>query len=412
MEVDRIMAQDNKHGKTQNTRDKVADGLSSRWSYANEIISYARAKEPEGNWSNTQLITFEKKKYSSPELVKILPYYRFIIAVRLLFLACLEGIQEAFAGAALVLRGLRVGESSAIILGDIEYNGSIARCYVDKQVESKGKITNRLKNESSYRYVFIFGLLLDIVEMRKKQLREQGYSNEEINRSYLGSSYEDPTVPIDKTKVSAFLKSILILSGCENEDLRTVERDVFGEKGDDCDHDLSAHLFRRNFATYALNGGMSLQEVDALLGHENQKNKKIDYAGWDNAAVIVGKLNRCMNLGSITSRPNPSFLPVYLSNMSVIADGNKEYHFLVDRDGEIEGSFFTLEANDPIEIIVDGCEIDIPIMVQTSVDNIEDRKSRTVLSIIPSAEEIEQWIRIADETWEKSELGGGLINEK
>lgn len=410
--IERIKNQDNKQGNSQKTREEIASGISNRWSYANQVLDYCRMQEPDGKWPTNPLITMDRIKVSSPELIKVLPYSRFIIAVRLLVLACKAGIQEAFAGAALVLRGLRVGESSAIKLGDIEYNGDIARYYICRQVGKKGMITESLKNDSSYRYVIMFGLMLDIIEIRKNQLAEKGYSIDEINESYLGSSYIDPKTPIDKTKVSAFLKKILIMSGCDDDELRYIEREIRGEKGDDCDYDLSAHLFRRNFATYALNGGMTLQMVDALLGHENKNNKKNDYAGWDNAQEIAGKLNRCFYFGSMTSSPNPSFSPVKIANMSVIAEGNREYCFFIENDGELTGAFNCLESDDSVEIIVDGCEVEIPIIVQTVADSSENRKKRMVLSQIPSADDIEQCIRKADEIWNRSELGGGIINEE
>lgn len=409
--VDDVIRSENKHGKTRQTREAVANRINTAWKGANEVLDKCRSLEPDGEWPPNRLVVFENIKAYIPELIKVLPYYRFIYAVRMLVRACEEGMQEAFAGAGLVLAGMRVGESSAIRIGDIEYRGNLLRYYVNKQVDSSVKITDKLKNFSSYRYVFFFGVLVDIVELRRKQLSDLGYSSEQIEKSFLGSDKYDPFTPIDKTKVSAFLKKILIASGCALEDLIAVEKEAMGEKGEDSDHDMTAHLFRRNFSTHAINGGIPVNVVDALLGHENDSNKKNDFAGWDNANDIVGMLNRSFYYGSMASLTNPSYSPICLSNTELIAKGNNKYTFVISNAGTFRGRIESLEADDDIEIHIEGFEDEIPISVQAVIDTAASRKDRVVLPNLPSEETIEEWIGVADQIW-YTNMSGGYRNEE
>lgn len=151
---------------------------------------------------------------------------------------------------------------------------------------------------------------------------------------------------------------------------------------------------------------MSINTVDALLGHVNENNKRIDYAGWDNAEEIVGMLNRCFFFGSITESVNPAYSPVTVSNTSIIAEGNNEYCFAIENDGTLTASFEALEADDGIIIRTYGCDFEIPIAVQTITDSVDSRRSRVVLPVLPDLNEIEKWIHQADKIWNNSELRG------
>ena len=400
-EINRIVNQKNKHALNPASRDAIADGINQRWKRVNVIIDFCRYIEPEEDWPDS-LVTFAGIKGYTPELVKVLPYHRFIIAVRLLVNACFAGIQSAFAGAGLVLLGMRVGESAAIRINKIEHNvlDSLCRYYVDHQITGKGEITDKLKNEYSYRYVFINGIMWDIIQLRKKQLIDAGMNEDDIENAFLGSDNNDPHKPIKKAKVSAFLKNLLLLSGCKREEIQIMESEARGEKGYDSDHDFAAHLFRRNFASIARNGGIPIEVVDALLGHENKTNRNKDYAGWDDAREITSMINRCFYFGNMMKSGNPSYETIPLANSCYILNGNIQYEFEVATDGYLEFVLTSNESNCPVEIKIQGVS-PTDLTINPITDTPADRRNRMIPSRVPSKEEIDEWIHQADDIWAK-----------
>jgi len=399
-DVNRIVAAAKKKGEIV-FRDKIAASLANRWTSADEVAELCREKAPDnGPWPSKIPDMTGYGRSSAPELIKVLPYRRYITVVTFLVLACCAGIPEAFAGCGLVLCGMRVGESAALVLGKFIINGNIGKYYICQQVNNKGTLTDQLKNDYSYRYAFVYGIMLDIFYLRRKQLQEYGYSEDEIARSLLGSDNNNPHQPIRKDKVSAFLKDLLVLAGCTRNEIKTIEADIRGDKGNDCEHDFCAHLFRRNIASMAANGGMDMQAVDALLGHENPANKNKDYAAWDNVEKMVKLLNRCIYFGSLTVPINAAYCDTPLENMNYILDGKMQYSFTMDYDGYISGSIETMESDDEITI-KHNMETPVVFQIASKTDNKVAKEKRMVLSHIPSNEEIERWIEEAKSLWDK-----------
>lgn len=150
-------------------REKIANGVNTKWIYAEEIRQLCIKNAPElGPWPEIPLIRNITTSSNTPELTKVLPFEKYIAIISMLKEACNDGIQESFAGAGLALLGLRVGESTALKIGNFEFNGNLGRYYVENQIDDKGAITDKLKNEYSYRYCnynsyVIFKLLINFI---------------------------------------------------------------------------------------------------------------------------------------------------------------------------------------------------------------------------------------------------------
>jgi len=396
-EVERIYNQNNKHAKSLQTKESIAAGLASRWRTANEVLEYCRVTSPElGPWPVRNLPMIQSNRTSSPELIKVLPYSRYIKAAALIIKTCKLEIPEAFASCGILFCAMRVGESSALRIADFEFNGDLGRYYIHEQVGKDGQITDRLKNIYSYRYAYIYGIMRDMYDLRILQLKKGGYSDEEINAAYFSSESDNIYAPIKKERVSSFLKKIFLLVGCKREEIKTIEAELVGDIGYDCDNDFGAHVGRKNLSTYAANGGMDILMVDALLGHENQKNKSIDYAGWDNAEKVIKILSRCLYFGSLTKTLNPAYKAVELDNAVYVLKGNREYNFIALKDGYFGGMINTLEANDSILISTVNDVMLTPEPIP-KIDTKEGKLARTVVSSIPPEGDIETWIKEAEE---------------
>ena len=392
-EIDRIYEQQNKNNNNPPTRDKIANDLNGRWKYAEEVrqllCSYA---DDRGPWPKTPLLVDVSVKTSSPELAKVFPYKRYVQAVVVIVRACEEKIPEAFGGAGEALNACRVGESTALQMGLFRFKGEkIGRYYIDFQVDSKGEITNVLKNEYSHRFISLCDLMQKLYKLKYSQLKEAGLNDEEIRKAYFGCSMQDPFHPIRKQRVSQFLKELLIFVGCDRDELAELEVLVAGNTGNDSDNDLSAHIFRRFLATMWANGGIDTYRVDAELGHENQANKNKDYAGWDNAEDMIRMKDRCIFLGKLCSSFNAAYEPAELKNGTYVLDGNRGYQFVATEDGLFEVNVETIEADDAMRICMPGIEEERPEIIVKADENV-DRQNRIVLSRLPSRETINEWI--------------------
>ena len=392
-EIDRIYKQQNKNNNNPPTRDKIASDLNVRWKYAEQVRQLLNQyADDRGPWPKTPLLVDAPIKTSSPELAKIFPYKSYVQAIAILVFACEEGIPEAFSGAGLVLNACRVGESAALKMSGFRFKDvKIGRYYIDFQVDSKGEITDVLKNEYSHRFISLCDLMQKLYRLKYSQLKEAGLNDEEIRKAYFGCSLRDPFHPIRKQRVSQFLKELLIFVGCDRDELSEIEVMVAGSTGNDSDNDLSAHIFRRFLATMWANGGIATYRVDAELGHENLVNKNRDYAGWDNAEDMIRMKDRCIFLGKLCSSFNAAYEPVELKNGTYVLDGNREYQFVASEDGMFEVNVETIEADDAMRICVPGIEEERPEII-VKVDENADRQNRIVLSRLPSRETINEWI--------------------
>lgn len=393
--IEKIFATQNGHGKKTRTKDSIANDVNGRWAAAEEIRKYCEKMLPQIDWGNELAVTRRTKSFEH-ELTKVIPYEKLVMVATVLVVACHQGVPEAFAACGEVFCGCRVGESCALQMGKFEFKGNVGRYYVDHQIDNNGEITDKLKNDYSYRYIIIHGLMKDIYDLKKQQLLSLGYSENEIGDAFLGSTKENPFNPILKDRVSSFLRKVLLAIGCNKSEIKIIAAIVEGDEGDDCDHDLCAHLFRRIFATLTSNGGIAVNEIDALLGHENKLNKRGDFASWDFAEKMAAMLDRALWFGSLTSTVNPAYEPVALCNDNIIMKGNKQYRFTIEEDGILEGCVESLEANDVIDIAINQ-EISNEVTVISKTDSETEKRSRVILPFLPNEGTIEKCIAEAKE---------------
>ena len=177
--------------------------------------------------------------------------------------------------------------------------------------------------------------------------------------------------------------------------------------GNEEDLDVTAHLLRRTIATFWANGGVPIEYVDAILGHENPENKKINYASIDKAQEICAMIDRAIHLGSLCQTCNPAYTPVDISsNTSAKLKGNASYSFIVQEDTFVSLNLSCLEAGQPIKITVSDSIPQLTLFADSLLDKnnllsprdtIETNHSSPILPALPSPEEVESWIREANQ---------------
>ena len=396
--VSKIYERQKRHGGAGSTRDEIANAVNQKWRESNEILEYCRKTDPESVWPAYPIPYAPSISTGSIELLKVMPWERYIKCLVLLYRACMARIPEAFACTGCATVGMRIGESCAPKLGQFEFNDDAGRYYVGHQIDKTNQLTDKLKNIYSYRYIPVFGVFRDIYNLRKNQLKSDGFSEAEINEAFLASDPNSLQTPVKRSRVQRFVKKLLFLTGISREEIELISASAGGEAGNDSDHDFTSHFFRRVFATYAANGGLLLKEVDATLGHENEENKKEDYAGWDKIELLTQKLSRAIYVGSLTSSQNPAHTPYKLSgNVLLNLSGNYQYRFIAENDGYLSLNATTLESDAPISINVlssDGCGMAVaPTPVY---DTKESKEKRPILPKLPSDVLIEKWI---SEAW-------------
>lgn len=377
---------------------RIANSVNQKWREANEILEFCRTADSQSVWPANPIPYAPALSAGSVELLKVLPQERYIKCLVLLYRACLAEIPEAYACAGCVTCGMRIGESSALVIGKFEVNGQLCRYYVDHQIDKNNQLTDKLKNDYSYRYVPIYGLMIEIVNLRRKQLENKGFSDAEINDSFLGSDNSSLTTPVKRSRENHFVKELLQLSGVNAEEMELIIASATSDAGKDSEHSFTSHLFRRIQASYAANGGCLQREVDAMLGHENDENDKLDYATWDAMSTLTQKLSRAIYTGSLSPTINPAHTPVALNkNISFNLLGNYAYHFVAESDGYISADVSTLETDSPLVFTVSrntSNKVDItPLPIS---DTKEQKLMRPVLPKHPTEKEIESWI---NEAW-------------
>lgn len=162
-------------------------------------------------------------------------------------------------GAVLMDMGLRAGEAAAITANEIVKmeNGV---CILVIFHEKNGERNQVLKSEAAYRMVPCDAWAANLLEKCNEIIGEE--------------SQELTKAPVVGSKLSAWVKSKLIASGCSEDILRAVQQDL----GESCEYDenvqstdISGHLLRRHRASvmYAVMG-YSRDEIELFMGHRNK----------------------------------------------------------------------------------------------------------------------------------------------
>ena len=419
-EIDRIYDAKYQHPTKDGTvikrrREDIYNGIVSRMARARVVQMYLIDNYPDEGWG-TLLPLVPRYTTSSAEEIKAVTYEQYIKLCALVKRLCVAGYPLAFCALGEVCSGERVGESSAHLVGDFDLRETYGRCYINHQLDDHGVRTNKLKNIYSYRYVSFAGMRHEMILLRRAQLAAMGYTEDQYAMMPLGAYDDTPYEFIGKQKVSSFIRILLKMVGCDEKWLdKEAEKMFIAAKagGDSEDVDVSAHLLRRTIATFLSNGGMSADDVDAVLGHKNEENKDTDYGSWDKAQELSAIMERAVTLGSLCRTSNPAYTPVPLSdNVDFQLMGNTCYQFYAEADSYLEIDVTSMEPEAGVSVMVPEPYRSTSFHLRNPVDTIISRRERPILPKLQSSEEVERWIREAEEIDLSMFIkGGGEIDE-
>ena len=376
-------------------REQIYMGVNQRFKEARVIQQYLLDNYP-GEWPETKIPVLGRYAVGKFEEIKSIGYERYIKFCVLLVRCCEIGIPHAFAAAGEALCGERIGESCAPLIGDFERQGDIGRYYVEYQIDKYGNRTNILKNPQSYRYVFFGNLMNYIIDLRIKQLMMAGVDTDAMENMPFAAKLSEPYTFLRKETVSSFIRELLVLCGCDEDWIRREAERLFVASvvtGTDEDLDVSAHILRRTLATVWGNGGVHPDDVDAVLGHKNEKNLHKSFASWRDAKRIFGEITRSFHFGSMVECQNPAYCVNTISSPCKFRlHGNSKYSFHCETDLWVDVDLVTLEGNDAVYINVPKQCSAKDFLRREVPDTCESRESRPILPRLPAESDIEKWI--------------------
>ncbi|MGM9602427.1 MAG: hypothetical protein ACI3W5_12715, partial [Faecousia sp.] len=377
-------------------RERILDGVNQRFAQAAIVQQYLLEHHSEISWPQTPIPVMPHILTPSIENIKSIEYEQYIKLKTLIVRCCHARVPYAFAASGTVICAERMGESCAPLIGDFEIYGDFGRYYLEYQIDNDNQRTDELKNEYSERFVAFGQLMIDLINLRKAQLAEDGYSDAEIFIMPFGATASAPYEFLNKAKVSSFVRKLLTLVGCNEQWLEQQANKMFAAaeaEGNREDLDVGAHELRSTIATFAGNGGMSTEMLDAYLGHVNPRNKKGDYSTLEDAERVCRILDRCLLHGSLCATSNPAITPVPITvSHSYHLEGNSAYRFQCDTDMYVEFDLTTLECGDNITIQFPAeCKSNV-LQRRTVPDTIADKRTRPILLKLPDPETVEKWI--------------------
>ena len=237
----------------------------------NALYPALRAAQPDCHLPELHLPLLLGGRGAKREQVKVLPDEMLTMFAAVLWRMVGYGLTL---GAALMLTGMaRTAEACApkfkhfLIYDDYAVFGVL--------YQSNGKLVpvNDLKTPSAYRLIVLPKFGRDLIVASKMHLESQGFSQAEIQELPAVSSPGDPRAMAAPNELSAFVRELLSLLGCDEGFWNSVEQMV--EREPDLDgfghinRDPSAYVLRRNGCTQYVNRcGMPPNLVDALMGHK------------------------------------------------------------------------------------------------------------------------------------------------
>lgn len=381
--------------KVKSRRDALYDSLNSRWKQAAIVQRYLFDCHPEVGWPETPIPITVSTCCARSEQVKSISYEQYVKVLAILARLCQKEIPYAYAGLLEAVCGARIGESCAPLIGEMQIDGNYGRYYIDHQINQYGERTEQLKNEASYRFVFFGAFLCDLVRLRVEQLKQAGYTEAEIASIPLASKHNTSMEHLKKTRVSTFLREVLELVGCDAAWLEAAAVTMFTNNfisGNADDIEICAHKLRAMLTTLLANGGVDANTVDAILGHESVNNSRKDYATWSAAIAIIHKIQRCINLGKLSSSKHVAETPIVVSDPSYfLLDGNNSYEFIPEQDMYMEVNIKSLEPGTALDLELPQAALDC--LQQQSMPLKEGYYDTCpVLPVLPATETINQWV--------------------
>ena len=246
--------------------------------------------------------------------------------------------------------------------------------------QSNGKVVpvNILKTAAAYRLVVLPKYGRDLIVATMDFLEEQGFTKAEILELPAVSIPGKPDTMAAPSALSAFVRELLTLLGCEDNFWASVDKmterepdlDGFGK----INRDPSAYVLRRNGCTQFVNRcGMNPSLVDALMGHELPRGEATNWVGWakkpDSWPIIAEQQERWVL--DPTHSAHPAFSPVSLdTSTNLQVQQTTEAAFEIREDGEYLFAFAAPEANDTVCITLPhvGAVIDLPEISVSSTE--------------------------------------------
>lgn len=323
----------------------------------NYMYAALRNLLPEFGLPELELPVPQKIKGSQKEQIKA-----FTVSMRIrLAVILLRLISNGLAtgGVLMLTTMVRTAEACAPTFGDIVFYENYAVYGVLWQSRGTVRIAN-LKSDKSYRIVVLPKYAVDALQLRMAWLREQGYSETEILKMPVVSAPGDPTVMADPKVLSAFLKRLLMLLGCDDEYWSIVNTTMTAEPDREDDgrtpsRDPSAYVLRRNGCTMYCNSGMNPDLVDALMGHKLSASCRDRWDHYirrpDNWPMIAEQMERVIFDPRHSAHPLFSPISLKTETQETIKTPQMGFSFLVasaDSEMEIEITAESLEAGDSI----------------------------------------------------------------
>ena len=251
--------------------------------------------------AHAKITQHEQQKWLSQEM-------RDAIAILLLSKGSTEA--EALVCAIMFCAGLRTSEAAAVFFGDIHVSkdGRFAVLYVETQLDDHGKINPLLKSDNAYRMVVLPFFFIELYNRRISELLRNGLSYAEIMKMPIWDANGK-----NSSAISAYGKELIRAAGMDNfegvEEAMKRTPDIVDGKPV---NDLCAYILRRDWATRAVACGLSEEDLDYYLGHENEKVKPGKYLTSNKQREIAYKLEDYSYHRD--SSMHPGVNPVALSN--------------------------------------------------------------------------------------------------
>lgn len=341
------------------------------------------------------------------EKIKSIGHERYIKAVILLIRLCEVGIPYAFAAAGEFLMGLRVSESCAPLAGDWEIYADeltgvpCGRYILDYQIDSETlQRTDVLKSPSAHRVVFYTYVMARIISMRREQLLNYGYSEDEIAIMPFASYRSTPHEFLSPTRVSTFIKRVLQLAGCTDDWVMAKMTQITGKPVTEVDpRDLTAHILRRTLATFFANSSMAPADLDQFLGHKQNSENREDYLTEDMLYRMCKEIDRAIYFGDPSSSLNSAYRSyALLSGMKYNLDATPNAEFVAEEDLELDIAIFPLlRGSTVLEIEYPDGKVAKDMQNKLACMSISrDESKALVVMPQPTQIEIEQWIAEAN----------------
>ena len=286
-----------------------------------------------------------------------------------------SGIQLVLAVALMLFAGLRTGEAAAARFEDISIiSGRFATYYVNKRLDTSGKIETILKSENAYRVVvlpFAFVILYKIL------LKSFSLIGKEQPSGYILCNEQ-----LDLSLFSARIKQLLIDSGLSKDTISAIV-DLMLREPDAVDGeritDPTAYILRRDWATRAVNWcGLSYRDLDYYLGHANDSINRKDYLDEILQSRIARQLEQYVFDPEYSL--HPGFCPVRIIDTNIIsieATNRCLVHKSNERKQLVKLELLTQEPGDIFRIVLPRPPK--KSRVSTVLENTESRSYRPIL---------------------------------